>query len=302
MNLIKNKAFKNINKFKDILEHQGIRCGKIIEKKFNYEIEINSNGKKFKLLVYFGKKGVKNVLQGNSNLKEYFMIKEIVDENYDLFNHIENIVEPDEYIGTDESGKGDIFGPLVAAAVYVNSKTREELKKKGVQDSKNLSSSEIKRLAKVIVQTVDNKYSVKKLEPEKYNKMYDELKNMNRLLWKLHSEAIKELLGKVKCNFVITDKFQKKELFLGEPSGYSVKFLQEYKGEKYTGVAAASILARAEVIKWFEANKILNKELPKGASQKAEKFLEWVLTKISRKDLIKFAKMNFKSLKKFDNK
>jgi len=55
--------------------------------------------------------------------------------------------EPLHYIGTDESGKGDYFGPLVVAGVIVNSATSLQLKKIGVKDSKLLSDDIIKRLS-----------------------------------------------------------------------------------------------------------------------------------------------------------
>ncbi len=300
MNLIKNKALKSINNFRKILNENGFDCNEISEKKFNYEMNIKANGRNFKLLVYFGKKGVKNVIQGNTSLPEYYRIKEIVEENYDLFHKIDNFDEPEEYIGTDETGKGDIFGPIVVAAVYVNKSTKEKLKILGVRDSKNLSAAEIKRLSKEIIKIVDNKISIIKLNPAEYNRMYAEFKNLNKMLEQLHLQAITGLLRKVKCGFVITDKFQKKELFINAHNEFTnVKFVQEHKAEKYVGVAAASVLARAEIIKWFEEVKISGEVIPKGASQKAEEFLKRILGKLSNEELFKLVKLNFKSLKKF---
>ena len=42
--------------------------------------------------------------------------------------------------GIDESGKGDFFGPLCVAGVYVNEKVIEAWKEAGIRDSKNISS------------------------------------------------------------------------------------------------------------------------------------------------------------------
>ncbi len=73
---------------------------------------MNSNKEQAKLLVYFGKKGIKNVIQANpeSNLsKELNTI--VFGET--LFESVQkNEIKFDEYIGTDESGKGDYFGPF----------------------------------------------------------------------------------------------------------------------------------------------------------------------------------------------
>ena len=48
------------------------------------------------------------------------------------------------WIGTDESGKGDYFGPLTIGGVLVTSDTAKELLRMGVRDSKQLSDSTIK--------------------------------------------------------------------------------------------------------------------------------------------------------------
>ena len=46
-------------------------------------------------------------------------------------------------IGTDESGRGDYFGPLVAAGVYVDEKSAKLLNFEGIRDSKELSDRKI---------------------------------------------------------------------------------------------------------------------------------------------------------------
>jgi len=43
-------------------------------------------------------------------------------------------------IGVDESGKGDFFGPLCIAGVYVNETVIKSWAELGVRDSKNISS------------------------------------------------------------------------------------------------------------------------------------------------------------------
>ena len=51
------------------------------------------------------------------------------------------------YIGTDESGKGDYFGPLVIAGVMVEEKNKEDFIKMGIKDSKKLNDTTIKKFA-----------------------------------------------------------------------------------------------------------------------------------------------------------
>ena len=54
------------------------------------------------------------------------------------------------HIGTDEAGKGDYFGPLVVAGVYVTETTATRLRAIGVRDSKLLSDDTIRSLAEEI--------------------------------------------------------------------------------------------------------------------------------------------------------
>ena len=53
-------------------------------------------------------------------------------------------------IGVDESGKGDFFGPLCIAGVYVNENVIKAWKDLGIRDSKNISSDKkISELAEI---------------------------------------------------------------------------------------------------------------------------------------------------------
>jgi ribonuclease HIII len=46
----------------------------------------------------------------------------------------------DARLGVDESGKGDFFGPLCIAGVYVNESVVNAWKDAGIRDSKNIGS------------------------------------------------------------------------------------------------------------------------------------------------------------------
>src|SRR3989338_2814199 len=100
------------------------------------------------------------------------------------------------HIGVDESGKGDYFGYLVVAAVYVDSE--EPLIRMGTKDSKMISDFSIKALAAKIGKMCP--YSIVKISPEKYNSLYGRFKSLNKLLAWGHARAIENLLGKVKCD------------------------------------------------------------------------------------------------------
>ncbi len=277
------------------ISENGLHSSSIEEKNYNYEFIVNFNERKIKVQVYFGKKGNKIVLQGDPNTYEYNRIKSVVFDEKPPEIADDNI-EYDEYIGTDECGKGDYFGPLVVAAVYVNKETSEKLRNLGVRDSKDLSNSRIDSLAPEIISIIKkNNYEIYSLEPDEYNKKYEKFRNLNSLLTYCHSKVVSKLLNRVKCNLVITDKFSNRNLEI-HPSidTKDIKFIMETSAEKYTGVAAASILARNKFNEWFLKQKEIGLDLPKGAS---DAVLE-AARNIDKDKLQKFAKLHFKVTQK----
>ena len=54
------------------------------------------------------------------------------------------------WIGTDESGKGDYFGPLVVAGVLVEKENVSKLIDFGVKDSKKINDVTIEKIAEKI--------------------------------------------------------------------------------------------------------------------------------------------------------
>lgn len=300
MNL-EEQAKKQIEVLSKHCKSVGLNLSPAIKKDYNYEFTVQDGKEKIKIQVYFGKKGVKTILQGNSNSDLYKTVNNLVVDEPRLDLKQNAIDEPDEYIGSDECGKGDIFGPLVVSAVYVNKETSATLKKIGVRDSKEISDFQIGNLAKKIKSIIDNNYEVVKINPEKYNKLYDEFQNLNKLLNWAHSKAIETLLEKTKCKTVITDKFSNADLSISKNAAYSsVEFIQLPKAESYTGVAAASILARDALNNWFNTHKKNNIELPKGSSEKAESVLKKILKNFDKDEMSRLAKLHFKTFKKLN--
>ncbi|MCK4221238.1 MAG: ribonuclease HIII, partial [Dehalococcoidia bacterium] len=85
-----------------------------------------------------------------------------------------------KWIGSDESGKGDYFGPLVIVAVLVNTVSAESLAQLGVKDSKRLSDKSVRELAGEI--KTKCLHSVVAIGPRRYNELYSKIGNLNRLL------------------------------------------------------------------------------------------------------------------------
>ena len=95
------------------------------------------------------------------------------------------------WIGTDESGKGDYFGSLVVAGVFVGEETCHDLRAIGVADSKKLSDQKIRAIAPQIFETHTNRVAWVELDPPAYNQRYESLRqngqNLNDMLADLHA-------------------------------------------------------------------------------------------------------------------
>ena len=93
-------------------------------------------------------------------------------------------------LGVDESGKGDFFGPLCVAGVYVNENVIKAWQDAGIRDSKNISSDKkMAALAKLIRETPGCVYSVVPIGNEAYNRLYAKMGSVNTLLAWGHARA-----------------------------------------------------------------------------------------------------------------
>ena len=270
---------------------------------YNFSLNIQQNGKKSVLIVYYGKKGLKTILQGDSGDVFNDNIKDVIGLST---NEVQTsaLTEPAEYIGTDESGKGDYFGPLVIAGVFVNQKTVQMLKKLGVRDSKQLTDKNIISLSMKIKDVINNDFDIIVINPATYNKLHTSMKNVNKILGWAHAKVIENILQKKDVNEAISDKFGDENLILNalQEKGKNIRLLQFTKAERYTGVAAASILARNSFIKWFTT--IQNKygiELPKGASSEVITAGKMFIKKFGNESLNDVAKVHFKTTKQLTN-
>jgi len=203
---------------------------------------------------------------------------------------------PDGQIGIDESGKGDYFGPLVIAGVYVPQNQEAHLKALGVRDSKTLSDAKATALAAHIRSQCP--HTVVAIGPERYNAMHTSMKNLNRMLAWGHARAIENLLETVECHRVVADQFGD-ERFLNNAlmaKGREVTLIQKPRAEEEVAVAAASILARAEFLRRLqELGMKYGMTLPKGASDAVIQAAKQLVQKHSAEILGQVAKLHFRT-------
>ncbi|OQX95074.1 ribonuclease HIII [candidate division KSB1 bacterium 4572_119] len=203
-----------------------------------------------------------------------------------------------EWIGTDESGKGDFFGPLVVAALYVDKKLEHKLWQLGVQDSKKITDSRIVETAKQIRRNFT--HSVVTILPMKYNQIYEKYRNLNKLLAYAHAQAIKNLMEKTSCRVIIADKFGDEKLIydaLGETKDLTL--IQRNKAEANLAVAGASILAREKFVTSLDSlTDKYGLTFPPGASSNVITAGRRFIQKYGQNELKNVAKLHFKTTKR----
>ena len=175
-------------------------------------------------------------------------------------------------IGSDESGKGDFFGPLVIAAFFMPEGQEGALTALGVKDSKRTSDGRCLEIAATLKRGYPY-HSVIAVGPEKYNELWEKLRNLNRLLAWGHARAIENILERVPAGKAVTDQFGDEKFVRNAllQKGREIELVQMPRAEEDPAVAAASILARAEFLTRLRyLSKDVGMELPKGASAQVE--------------------------------
>jgi len=215
----------------------------------------------------------------------------------------EKIRNPEMYaphFGIDESGKGDLFGPLVVAGVYVDEKKADQLVAAGVRDSKTITSDKkIGELAEEIGRAVGPAREVVTIGPERYSELYRKFGNLNRMLAWAHGKVIANLHGKVPgCPRALSDQFGDPRLVAGElrKQGVELKLEQRTTAESDIAVAAASILARAEFVRQLgRLSMDAGVELAKGSGAGVKKQAEELFQRGGREKLAKICKTHFRT-------
>jgi len=208
-------------------------------------------------------------------------------------------------LGVDESGKGDFFGPLCIAGVYVNESVVKAWKDAGIRDSKNISSDKkIKELAELIRKTPGCVTSVVAIGNERYNQLYAKMRSVNTMLAWGHARVIENLMGlRYQMNPVpvraISDQFASSKETVAKALmslGREIELVQRHRAEADLAVAAASILARHEfVTRLGSLEKEFGQPFPKGASAAVDAAAKTFVATRGADNLPKVAKMHFRT-------
>lgn len=205
----------------------------------------------------------------------------------------------EEKIGGDESGKGDYFGPLVIAAAYLKKENLAKIRELQVQDSKKITDKKINSIYPKLIKHID--FEVVVIMPEKYNQLFDSMKNLNKILAWGHAAAVEKLSKKVNCSNILIDKFAKEYLIENHLKNKipNLKLKQQTKAESDAAVAAASVVARYHyLLRLKELGEKFNLVLPKGAGKPVDEAGRNILKTNTMETLSKIAKIHFKTTQK----
>src|SRR4051812_48877676 len=168
-------------------------------------------GQKNKLAVAVYEKGPKVLIQGKGveEFVQFELEPKILGEAKLGYEEVHSPEMFEPHFGIDESGKGDFFGPLVIAGVYVDKRIARQLLDAGVQDSKRIGSdARIRTLADTIRKTTMGLTDKVLIGPAKYNELYTKFGNLNSLLGWGHARVIENLLEKKPgCLRSLSDQF-----------------------------------------------------------------------------------------------
>ncbi|MEY2564224.1 MAG: ribonuclease [Verrucomicrobiota bacterium] len=257
---------------------------------------------KNKLSVAVYEKGPKILLQGKG-IEEFvqFELEPKILEQAKLGYeevHSPEMFEP--HFGIDESGKGDFFGPLVIAGVYVDGPVARQFLDAGIQDSKRIGSdARIRTLAKIIKTTPGAIGDTVAIGPARYNDLYEKFGNLNSLLGWGHARVIENLLAKKPdCPRALSDKFADAKVIERAllQHGQKIRLEQRTKAESDLAVAAASILAREAFIDWLDRRgEALGVKLGRGVSAQVKEAAKKLVEAEGPEGLRQVAKVHFRT-------
>ena len=203
---------------------------------------------KAKLSVAVYEKGPKVVVQGKEteDFVRFYLEPEILKEARVGYEEVTNPTMFEPHFGIDESGKGDFFGPLVIAGVYVDREIARRLLSLGVTDSKKIGSdNRIRQLADEIDKTPGLAANIVLIGPEKYNLLYEKFGNLNDLLAWGHPQEHGPAIGIYPTSGAAVADYLSLEASTATPLAWSPdsRYLAVYAQSNETvGIAAASSL------------------------------------------------------------
>ena len=215
----------------------------------------------------------------------------------------DEVLHPDWYephAGLDESGKGDLFGPVVAATVVADGEAVRGWLKAGVRDSKTVVDTQILKLDELIRNTPGVVVETRYMDMHEYNRvMARPYASLNRLLAQHHADALHAALKLKWVPRGLLDQFSKEPLVQRELKKLGAErftLAMRTKAEEDPVVAAASIVARAGFVRCMATlSRQYGEKLLKGAGAQTKAQAAQLIQKLGARALGDFAKLHFRT-------
>lgn len=202
-------------------------------------------------------------------------------------------------IGSDETGFGDFFGPVVVVSALVRKEDLAKVKSYRITDSKKLSDSYILSIGPFLINEFKHVKNI--VRNEKLNELIHKGYNMNKIKAMLHVNVLTLLGQRENETLLLLDRFVAEDTFAGYVKELpQVDIIHVANGEANAlSIALASVIARYYFLTEIAAlNKQFRTEIPLGAGEKVDEFAREFLTFHGPSALKKIIKCNFKNFKR----
>lgn len=149
------------------------------------------------------------------------------------------------HVAISVAGKDDYFGPLVVSAISIDAWIEAQLVMLGVSNTLSneqviVAAARIRDIAPFAIVTIGNK---------NYNDAFSKVRDADKLLAWSYARAIEQIYEKASCNTVIASNFGDESIIHNALMKKNHRVtLRQSADPNNVGVAAASILARAEFV------------------------------------------------------
>lgn len=241
---------------------------------YGVKLDFTHEGGKAAINVYYSaKKGVSMVPSGKKGSAALFAAQQLAGQSPEAISEDDKLHEWSRWVGVDESGKGDWFGPLVASGFVADSTVMPLIRELKIQDSKKMRDDQVRLAAKTLLERCPRRIETIALPPEKYNSLYADFKsqgrNLNDLLAWMHAKCIANLNERFQLDGAVIDRFThvgRIKRNLGAARGINI--VDVTRGERDPAVAAASVMARYRyLVEMDRLSEKFDMKLPKGAGK-----------------------------------
>ncbi len=208
----------------------------------------------------------------------------------------------DSYIGCDEVGVGDYYGPIVTCACYIKPDDVALLKNLSINDSKLMSDHKILKSFEILNKKI--KYHATICDNKTYNRLHDKYQNNKIILAFLHNKTLISLKKKINDSTtkIVMDEFTPPQIYdkylktIDPKISIKIDLFQTKAEKNFLAVACASVIARALfLLEIKKMEKSIKKKIPLGANKK-EEIIDLGIYLLHLHKLDAFAKLDFKPI------